>query len=66
VLPASHQIGGNVRILLEEEQHCRLKGGVAEKEKIEHHQHADGAISYGEGPVTTGNNQIVTQIYVYY
>ena len=59
--PAAIEVGENTKELIEEEEKSNLKRAVAELVEVEHHQHAQGAIGEGEGPVVGGNDAVLLQ-----
>ena len=59
--PAAGEVGDDAEELVEEKQEGDLEAGVAELVEMEHHQHAQGAIGEGEGPVVGRHHPVLLQ-----
>ena len=59
--PAAGQVGDNAEKLVEHKQQGDLQAGVAELVEVEHHQHAQGAIGEGEGPIGGRHHHVLLQ-----
>ncbi|MCY1246813.1 hypothetical protein D9M72_600860 [compost metagenome] len=57
--PATDQVGDHAEDLVEQEQRGDLQRAVAEAVEVQHHQHAQGAVGEGEGPVVAGDQQVL-------
>ena len=60
--PAAHQVGDHPENLVEQEQQRDLQGRVAQPVEMQHHQHAQGPIRQGEGPVVAGDHQVLADL----
>ncbi|MNO69289.1 hypothetical protein D3C76_601410 [compost metagenome] len=56
---ATHQVGDHAKEFVEQKQRRDLQWAVAQRMKVQHHQHAQGAVGEGEGPVVARNEQIL-------
>ena len=56
---APHQVGNHAKQFVEQKQGRDLKGAVAQRVEVQHHQHAQGAVGEGEGPVIARDQQVL-------
>ncbi|MNV87964.1 hypothetical protein D3C71_1821270 [compost metagenome] len=59
---AAHQVGDHAEHFIEQEQRRNLQRRVAQRMEVQYHQHAQGAVGEGEGPVVAGNQQVLTHL----
>ena len=57
--PASEQVGGHAEEFIQQEQGGHFQRTETKAVEEQHHQHAQGAVGEGEGPVAEGDQQIL-------
>ncbi len=55
----THQVGDHPKDFVEQKQRGDLQWAVAQGVKVQHHQHAQGAVGEGEGPVVARHEQVL-------
>jgi hypothetical protein len=55
----THQVGDHAKDFVEQKQRGDLQRTVAQRVKVQHHQHAQGAVGEGEGPVVARHEQVL-------
>ena len=59
---ATHQVSDHAKEFVEQKQRRDLQWAVAQRVKVQHHQHAQSAVGEGEGPVVARHEQVLPHL----